>query len=143
MKLFKLLTLLLTLTIFATANEGIRHPFLWEVKKAEHSFYLFGTMHLGDPKLQVLPEALKVAIDKSDEVRTEIPMDVSLQMKNAALMLRSDDKSLQEIIPKELYQRTENYIKQINPQLNLVPFDKMKLWALSAVICLTTPTTSI
>jgi len=133
MKLFKLLTLLLTLTIFATANEGIRHPFLWEVKKAEHSFYLFGTMHLGDPKLQVLPEALKVAIDKSDEVRTEIPMDVSFQMKSAVLMMRSDSRSLQEIIPKALYQRTENYIKQISPQLNLIPFDKMKVWALSTV----------
>jgi len=134
MKLFKLLTLLLTLTIFTAANEGIKHPFLWEVKKGEQTFYLFGTMHLGDPKLQVLPKALKVAIDKSDEVRTEIPMDASFQMKSAALMMRSDDKGLQEIIPKELYQRTENYIKQINPQLNLIPFDKMKIWALSAVV---------
>jgi len=133
MKLFKLLTLLLTLTIFTIANEGIKNPFLWEVKKGEQTFYLFGTMHLGDPKLQMLPKALKEAIDKSDEVRTEIPMDVSLQMKNAALMLRSDDKGLQEIIPKPLYKRTENYIKQINPQLNLIPFDKMKIWALSTV----------
>ncbi|MEA3419067.1 MAG: TraB/GumN family protein [Campylobacterota bacterium] len=134
MKLFKLLTLLLSLTILSVANEAIKHPFLWEVKKGEQTFYLFGTMHLGDPKLQTLPKALKVAIDKSDEVRTEIPMDASFQMKNAALMLRSDNKSLQEIIPKSLYQRTENYIKQINPQLNLVPFDKMKIWALSVVI---------
>ncbi len=133
MKLFKLLTLLLTLTIFTVANEGIKNPFLWEVKKGEQTFYLFGTMHLGDPKLQVLPNVLKVAIDKSDEIRTEIPMDASFQMKSAVLMMRSDNKGLQEIIPKALYRRTENYIKQINPQLNLVPFDKMKIWALSAV----------
>lgn len=134
MKLFKLLILLLSLTIFTAANEGIKHPFLWEVKKGEQTFYLFGTMHLGDPKLQVLPNALKKAIDKSDDVRTEIPMDASFQMKSAVLMMRSDSRSLQEIIPKPLYQRTENYIKQINPQLNLIPFDKMKLWALSAVV---------
>jgi len=133
MKLFKLLTLLLTLTIFAVANEAIKHPFLWEVKKGEQSFYLFGTMHLGDPKLQVLPKALKMAIDKSDEVRTEIPMDASLQMKSVVLMMRNDSRSLKEIIPKTLYQRTEKYIRQINPQLNLVPFDKMKIWALSTV----------
>ncbi|PHS39422.1 MAG: hypothetical protein COB07_06620 [Sulfurovum sp.] len=133
MKLLKLLTLFLIFTILAAANEGIKNPFLWEVKKGEQTFYLFGTMHLGDPLLQTLPKALKVAIDKSDEVRTEIPMDASLQMKSAALLLRSDDKSLQEIIPKPLYQRTENYIKQINPQLNLIPFDKMKVWALSTV----------
>jgi uncharacterized protein YbaP (TraB family) len=133
MKLLKILTLLLTFTIFAVANESIKNPFLWEVKKGEQAFYLFGTMHLGDPKLQVLPSALKSAIDKSDEVRTEIPMDVSLQMKSVALMMRSDNKSLQEIIPKALYKRTEKYIKQINPQLNLVPFDKMKIWALATV----------
>ena len=133
MRLFKLLTFLLSLTIFTVANEGIKNPFLWEVKKGEQTFYLFGTMHLGDPKLQTLPKALKVAIDNSDEVRTEIPMDASLQMKSAVLMMRSDSRSLQEIIPKVLYERTENYIKQINPQLNLIPFDKMKIWALAAV----------
>jgi len=133
MKHFKLLTLLLTFTIFSVANEGIKKPFLWEVKKAEQTFYLFGTMHLGDPKLQVLPKALKNVIDKSDEIRTEIPMDASLQMKSATLMMRSDNRSLQEIIPQALYQRTENYIKHINPQLNLAPFDKMKIWALSTV----------
>ena len=133
MKLFKLLTLLLTLTIFAVANEGIKNPFLWEVKKGEQTFYLFGTMHLGDPKLQALPSTLKSTIDKSDEVRTEIPMDASLQMKSVALMMRSDSRNLKEIIPETLYQRTEKYIRQINPQLNLVPFDKMKIWALSTV----------
>ena len=133
MKLFKLLTLFLTLTAFTVANEGIKNPFLWEVKKDKQSFYLFGTMHLGDPKLQILPLSLKAAIDKSDEVRTEIPMDASLQMKSVTLMMRSDNKSLQEIIPKSLYQRTEKYLQQINPQMNLVPFDKMKIWALSTV----------
>ena len=133
MKLFKLLMLLLGFTIMSLANEGIKNPFLWEVKKGEQTFYLFGTMHLGDPKLQGLPQALKVAIDKSDEVYTEIPMDLSLQMKSAVLMMRNDNKSLQEIIPKTLYQRTEKYIKQINPQLNLIPFDNMKIWALSTV----------
>ena len=133
MKLFKLLTLVLSLTVLSVANEGIKNPFLWEVKKDKQSFYLFGTMHLGDPKLQTLPVALKTAIDKSDEVRTEIPMDASLQMKSVPLMMRSDNKSLQEIIPKPLYQRTEKYLQQINPQMNLVPFDKMKIWALSTV----------
>ena len=133
MKTFKLLILLFALTSLSMANEGLDNPFLWEVKKGEQAFYLFGTMHLGDPKLQILPKALKVAINKSDAVRTEIPMDAHLQMKSAALMMRDDTKSLQEIIPKPLYKRTENFIKQINPQLTLNPFDKMKIWALAAV----------
>ena len=133
MKIFKLLILLFALSSLAMAKEGLDNPFLWEVKKGEQAFYLFGTMHLGDPKLQILPKALKIAIDKSDAVRTEIPMDVSLQMKSAALMMRSDGKSLKDLIPKPLYKRTENFIRQINPQLSLNPFDKMKIWALAAV----------
>ncbi|RLA69394.1 MAG: hypothetical protein DRG09_05895 [Epsilonproteobacteria bacterium] len=133
MKIFKLFMLLFALTILSFSRDSIDNPFLWEVKKGEQTFYLFGTMHLGDPKLQILPKALKIAIDKSDEVRTEVPMNADFQVKSAALMMRRDTKSLQDIIPKPLYQRTENYIKQINPQLNLVPFDKMKIWALSAV----------
>ena len=133
MKLFKVLTLLLTFIVLSVANESIKNPFLWEVKKGEQTFYLFGTMHLGDPKLQMLPFSLKTAIDKSDEVRTEIPMDASLQMKSVTLMMRSDNKSLHEIIPRTLYKRTEKYIQHINPQMNLVPFDKMKVWALSTV----------
>ncbi len=133
MKIFKLLILLFTLTNLGLAKEGISNPFLWEVKKGEQTFYLFGTMHLGDPKLQILPKALKSAIDKSEEVRTEVPMDANFQVKSAALIMRNDAKSLQDIIPKPLFERTENYIKQINPQLTLNPFDQMKVWALSAV----------
>ncbi len=133
MKIFKLFTLLFALTILSLAREGIDNPFLWEVKKGEQTFYLFGTMHLGDPKLQILPKALKDAINKSDEVRTEVPMDANFQVKSTALIMRNDTKSLRDIIPTPLYQRTENYIKQINPQLTLNPFDKMKIWALSTV----------
>lgn len=133
MKFFKLLILLFTLTSLGMAKQGIDNPFLWEVKKGEQHFYLFGTMHLGDPKLQMLPKALKTAIDKSDEVRTEIPMDADLQVKSVTLMMRNDSKSLQEIIPELLYKRTEDFIKKINPQLSLLPFDNMKIWALAAV----------
>ncbi len=133
MKIFKLLVLLIVFTILSLAREGIDNPFLWEVKKGEQTFYLFGTMHLGDPKLQILPKSLKTAIDKSDEVRTEVPMDASFQVKSSALIMRNDTKSLQDIIPKPLYQRTENYLKQINPGLTLNPVDQLKVWALSAV----------
>lgn len=116
-------------------NDTIKNPFLWEVtKKGTKSFYLFGTMHFQDAKLAVLPPQLKEAIDKSDEVRTEIPMDMELQMQSMHLMLRTDHKSLHDILSKDLYKRTEQYLKKINPQLNLIPFDTMKIWALSTVI---------
>lgn len=136
MKLFKLLLLLTSMTLVTLASEGIKNLFLWEVTKGKAHFYLFGTMHLGDPKLQGLPSALKNAIDKSDAVRTEVPMDASLQMQALSLMMRSDSKSLKEILPSALYLRTEKYLTQINPQLNLMPFEKMKIWALSTLVAM-------
>ena len=74
MKIFKLLILLFALTISSMAKEGIINPFLWEVKKGEQSFFIFGTMHLGDPKLQTLPKALKIAIDKGGITEKFIPI---------------------------------------------------------------------
>ena len=135
MRGFKLSILLLAFSVLSVAAEGIKNPFLWEVsKKGTKSFYLFGTMHFQDAKLAALPSQLKEAIDKSDEVRTEIPMDMELQMQSMHLMLRTDHKSLHDILSKDLYKRTEQYLKKINPQLNLIPFDTMKIWALSTVI---------
>ncbi len=136
MKYLKYLILVVCFTLLTWANEGIAKPFLWEVEKGDTQFYLFGTMHLGDPALQILPEELKEAIDKSDEVRTEVPMDASLQMKSVSLMMRSDTKQLKQILSPLLYQRTEAYLATINPQLNLIPFEKMKIWALSTVVAM-------
>jgi len=127
--------ILIFFTVLVIGNDTIKNPFLWEVtKKGTTSFYLFGTMHFQDPQLAVLPSQLKKAIEKSDEVRTEIPMEMDVQMQNMHLMLRKDHKSLHDILSKDLYNRTEQYLKKINPQLNLIPFDTMKIWALSAVI---------
>ena len=135
MKLMRSWAVLLLLTVMVIGNDTIKNPFLWEItKKGTASFYLFGTMHFPDAKLAVLPPQLKEAIEKSDEVRTEIPMDMELQMQSMHLMLRKDHKSLHDILSKNLYKRTEQYLKKINPQLNLIPFDTMKIWALSTVI---------
>jgi len=56
MRLLHILVLSLTFTLSTLANSAIKNPFLWEVTKDKEQFYLFGTMHLGDPDLQVLPE---------------------------------------------------------------------------------------
>jgi uncharacterized protein YbaP (TraB family) len=56
------------------------------------------------------------------------------QLGAAKLMLREDGKSLKNILPKELYHRTEKYLQTISPALNLEPFGQMKIWALSAIV---------
>jgi uncharacterized protein YbaP (TraB family) len=116
------------------ANQNIQKPFLWEAIKANQHFYLFGTMHLADPKLQQLPKILKSTIDRCDIVRTEIPMDLSTQLKASSMMIRDDNRTLKDTLPSKLYTRAESYLQSINPKLNLLPFEKMKIWVVSTIL---------
>ena len=136
MNIIKLAIITLLFSLNALALESIQKPFLWEVTRGEQHFYLFGTMHLSDPQLQTLPQSLKKAIDSSDEVRTEIPMDIGTQMKISTLMMRQDRKRLKDIIPIPLLQRSQTYLSSINPQMRVESFDTMKIWALSTVLVL-------
>ena len=93
MKFLGLLWSIVIWTVFATASSSeIKNPFLWHVSKGNTEFYLFGTMHLTDPSLLVLPQALENALDRSDAVYTEVSMELSEQMEATRLMLRKDGK---------------------------------------------------
>lgn len=134
MRLLSILILSLTFTLSTFANSAIKNPFLWEVTKDQEQFYLFGTMHLGDPDLQVLPVKLQNIIKNSETVYTEVPMDFSTQLKAARAVMREDNATLKEILPEKLYAASEAYVKQINPALNLVLFEKMKVWVVSTTL---------
>jgi len=134
MKLLKILILIISFFSISIADNGIKHPFLWQVEKGGKEFYLFGTMHLTDPQLQTLPLALKKAIESSDIVRTEIPLDLKTQLKASSMTIRDDNKTLKDILPSKLYQRTQNHLKSINPELSLAPFEHTKVWAVSTIV---------
>ncbi|MGC9350987.1 MAG: TraB/GumN family protein [Sulfurovum sp.] len=135
MKFLRLLVFLVLGSVLAAASSsGIKKPFLWHVDKGEAEFYLFGTMHLADPSLLVLPEAVKKALRRSDAVYTEVSMEPADQLKATGLMLRKDGETLQSTLPPSLYQRSREYLKSINPALKIQPFEKMKLWSFSATL---------
>lgn len=135
MKILRIIYLMVACTLLSAASSSeINNPFLWHVSKNNSEFYLFGTMHLADPALQVLPQSLETALNRSDAVYTEISMEPTEQMKATMLMLRSDGKTLKNMLPPSLYLRTQNYLKSINPALQIEPFEKMKLWAFSAML---------
>jgi uncharacterized protein YbaP (TraB family) len=133
MSSFKIILVFVVLNVTLVA-ETFNKPFLWEVEKGGKTSYLFGTMHLPSKELSELPMVVKDAIKSCDGVRTEIDMSFMNQLGAAKLMLREDGKSLKNILPKELYHRTEKYLQTISPALNLEPFGQMKIWALSAIV---------
>ncbi len=135
MKLFKFTFLLLLLTLLSF-GDTFKEPFLWKVEKGKTSAYLFGTMHIPSPELSFLPSVVLSAIDSSDRVYTEIDMRLINQIKVDKLMFRKGGKSLDKILSKKLYMRTENYLKSISPHLSLEPFMQMKIWSLSSTLSL-------
>ncbi|MBN2250389.1 MAG: TraB/GumN family protein [Campylobacterales bacterium] len=135
MKILKLVWLTVICTVLASASPGtIKNPFLWHLSRGNTGFYLFGTMHLADPSLQVLPVALEKALERSDAVYTEVSMEPADQLEATRMMLRLDGKRLWSTLPAPLYQRSAEYLKSLNPALEMQPFEKMKLWAFSATL---------
>jgi len=106
----------------------IDKPFLWRVTKGEREFYLFGTIHIGDQRMKKLPKLLDDAITYSDEVRTEIPMNLSTQIQSLRLMSRYDGKRLSEIIPTKLYNEAREYVKEVTGMDTFGMYDTMKVW---------------
>lgn len=131
---FRLFVVIISFVVSVLANGNLKHPFLWEVTKDKQHFYLFGTMHLADPDLQILPEMLTDIITSSDTIYTEITMDFATQIKAVKYIMRKDKKTLKEILPPKLYAASERYVKSINSALTLAPFEQMKVWGLSTTL---------
>ena len=132
MKILKIFILLHLATIFLFSQGHIDKPFLWKVTKKQQEFYLFGTMHLQVPELQILPNPLVAIINNSDSIYTEIPMDISTQLEATKLVMRHDNRRLKDILSKELYKEIEWYLYRINPRLSISLFDNMKIWGVSS-----------
>ena len=134
MKILKIFILLPLTTILLLSQDNINKPFLWKVIKNKQEFYLFGTMHLQVTELQILPKPLVKVIKNSDEIYTEIPMDITTQLQARKLAMRNDNKKLRDILPKELYIEIKWYLYRVNPKLNISLFDNMKVWAVSSLL---------
>jgi len=132
MKTLKILILLQLSTVLLLSQGNIDKPFLWKVTKNKQEFYLFGTMHLQVPELQILPKSVVTIIKNSDSVYTEIPMDITTKLKATSLVMRKDNRKLKDILPKKLYKDIEWYLYKINPKFHISLFDKMKIWGVSS-----------
>src|ERR1051325_3410775 len=53
-------------------------PFLWRIEGPVPS-YLYGTVHVPDPRVLELPEVVRRALNASDVFNAEIPLDAATQ----------------------------------------------------------------
>ena len=110
--------------------ESIEKPFLWKIEGSEPS-YLFGTIHLPDPRVTTFHPSVEKAFGKSDYVYTEIPLDKKDMLTQVSYLMLEGDTTILDLVPAELLSRVEHQLQKINPALTIEPFLKFKIWALA------------
>lgn len=129
----------LSLGQMVRAEEEAKHPakvLLWKISGngLTQPSYLFGTIHLGDPRVTNLHPAAQKAFDSAESVHTEVPLDQASQMAMVPLMMRKDGKKLDDSIGGELAAGLNAELKRINPALDSKAFQPLATWAIAMML---------
>jgi uncharacterized protein len=114
---------------------------LWKIETSgSPPSYLFGTMHMTDPRVTSLPNDARRAFDKSATVvieTTEV-LDQSAMMaelaRNPDLMMFTDGTTLPSLLSSEQRKELEQGLAERG--IMLASVSKMKPWMLSAIVSL-------
>lgn len=106
-----------------------KRPFLYRITGKGTSSHLFGTIHLPDQRLDTFPPVLRSALDQSDAVYTEIPLDDASQLAIAPRLMLPGEQTLASILPAPLHRRLSAAFAQ--QAIPFAPFERMKPWAIS------------
>jgi uncharacterized protein YbaP (TraB family) len=122
---------LLILLVPATQARGlakVETPALIQLD-TEPPSWIFGTIHLPDPRVTTLHPDAQRAFDAADVLYTELPMDSASTMRVALKGLRDDGKTLFDVLPERTWNRLDKRLKRIDSRLSAFIVMPMKTWA--------------
>jgi len=101
---------------------------LWKVSKAGNSSsYIFGTIHVSDPRITDLPEAVESALNNSDTFVMEALPTSEETLLLSQMMFYADGTTLKDYLDDELFQRTAKVLSAF--QLPIEAVVVMRPWA--------------
>lgn len=105
---------------------------IWHNKANAGDDYLVGTIHLGDQRLNQLPQAIKTAIDNVDVVVLELDLNSLTPLEQQQLtvkygLLPAGD-SLAKQLSAPVYQQAQDYLAKLGADIQ--QFDRLKPWML-------------
>ncbi len=109
-------------------------PLLFRVTQGSTLFFVFGTIHLPDVRLETFPPELQAAFDQSSAVFTEIPLDDATQAGMAPLLLLPEGKALSTTLPQPIYGRLSAAFGAKGVPMTAI--DRMKPWAVTMQLAL-------
>lgn len=112
-------------------GKHIEQPYLWVIERTPPSF-LFGTIHVPDPRVTRVPPMVLSAMSASDSVYTEVPLDLLSQTSAGLKVFDFTGPGLRAQLPEDVYARAERLVTERG--LSMAPFEKMKVWAFMSTV---------
>ncbi len=117
----------------------LKHPTkacLWKVegRGLDKPSWLFGTIHIGDPRVTTLHPRAREPFDGLDVFYAEIDLDPAARAALAPLMMRKDRKTLSEAIGPDMARELDVILKNINPGSGAAAFDILKTWVVAMTL---------
>jgi uncharacterized protein YbaP (TraB family) len=116
------------------------HGLLWKIEApGARPSYLFGTIHVDDPRVTALPAPVVRALDGSDRFVMEALLDGDSLAQMAKAMYFDDDRTLEQVIGRDLYAATREALKARGiPDATVA---KQKPWAVMMALSMPAPKT--
>jgi uncharacterized protein YbaP (TraB family) len=101
---------------------------LWKISKnGQQASYIFGTIHVSDPRITNLPEPVHAAIDNARVFVMEALPDQEESMKLSKMMFFNDGKKLHDYLDDDLFTRAANILDDYKIASESINF--LKPWA--------------
>lgn len=149
LSIFRLTTYLILSWLLLTANvlaaskpaageSAYQNLFLWQVTggKLEKPSYLFGTIHVPDPRLFPLPAKVQEAMTSSQFIFTEIAIDSLTQLKVVEASQLPPGKTIESMGPKSLVDKYDAFLKAKKLGIMKPMLSRLQPWALATNIIL-------
>jgi len=115
-------------SIFMSCSEGVpapsvthQNPLLWKVTSENNTSYLFGTMHVADPRVTTLAPAVEFAFTDSDAIFTELKeSQVELSARVAKEGMLPAGTHLSDVIPADMYGKINRLVESNKMIMNVV-----------------------
>ena len=116
------------------------HGLLWKIESSgARPSYLFGTIHVDDPRVTALPAPVGRALDGSDRFVMEALLDGDSLAQMAKAMYFDDDRTLEQVIGRDLYAATREALKARG--IPDAAVEKQKPWAVMMALSMPAPKT--
>jgi uncharacterized protein YbaP (TraB family) len=112
----------------AAAPAPGERPFLWRIEGPQPS-YLFGTIHVPDPRVTALHPEVEAALDAVDALYAELPMETAMGGATLRRMALPGRERLADLLGPELHGRLAAYLEARG--MSAAPFQRLKIWVVA------------